>query len=343
MIELQHISKTFCAGGQTVAALRDVSLTVKQGDIFGVVGLSGAGKSTLVRCINLLERPDSGHVLLDGEDLTAMSEQELRRRRQSIGMIFQQFNLMPSRRVRDNIAYPLSDKARTKEQKLARVRELLELVELRDKALAYPAQLSGGQKQRVAIARALATEPKVLLCDEATSALDPKTTLSILALLKRVNRELGVTIVLITHEMAVVKTVCTQVAVLEDGAVAETGSTLSLFSSPKTEAGRRLTDSAYGSDRLRALCESGWPILRQSEDRRLALLRYPAESADEALISYISRIFEVDCNILFGNMELIRGNALGSLGLVFTGTPDRIDGAIDYLRRKGVSVEVATQ
>ena len=341
MIELQHLYKTFDAAGHRVEALRDVSLTVGEGEVFGVIGSSGAGKSTLVRCINLLERPDRGRVLLEGVDLTALDERALRRCRRGMGMIFQQFNLMPSRRVCDNVAYPLADSGLSRAQKQARVAELLELVELSDKAEAWPAQLSGGQKQRVAIARALATSPRVLLCDECTSALDPQTTLAILSLLKKVNRDLRVTIVLITHEMAVVKEICTRAAVLEHGQVAETGEVLSLFSAPQSEAGRRLTD-AFGG-KLAELRDAGWPILRQDASRRLALLRYPAESADEALISRVSREFSVDCNILFGNMELLQGRALGSLGLIFSGEPEHIDAAVAFLRSRGVRVEVAEQ
>ena len=235
MIEIRHLCKTFHTGGTPVPALTDVSLTVNDGEIFGIIGLSGAGKSTLVRCINLLERPDSGEVIVNGKDLTRLSRRELLQVRQGIGMIFQGYNLLLQRNVIGNVCYPLEIARWQKEKARARAMELLELVGLAEKAKAYPAQLSGGQKQRVAIARALATSPKVLLCDEATSALDPATTASILALLKEINRRLGVTLVVITHQMSVIDEICDRVAVLDHSRVAEIGNVSEVYLSPECD------------------------------------------------------------------------------------------------------------
>ena len=248
MIELKHISKIFPTADGDFQALTDVDLTIPTGDIFGIVGMSGAGKSTLVRCINLLERPTSGQVLIDGlleengraVDLCTLSPAQLRRARRGISMIFQQFNLLMQRTCLDNICFPMEIAGVSKAQARQRARELLDTVGLPDKADAYPSQLSGGQKQRIAIARALASNPKILLCDEATSALDPTTTRSILRLIQDINRRLGITVVVITHEMAVVEEICTHVAILEHGHMVETGSVAEVFSNPKTEAGRRL-------------------------------------------------------------------------------------------------------
>ena len=229
MIELRGVSKTFVTGDQRIEACRNVNLTIEDGEIFGIIGFSGAGKSTLIRCINLLERPTSGSVWIDGREISGLREAELRRERKKIGMIFQHFNLMRSRTIFDNVAYPLKGSGMSRDQIGKKVGELLKLVELEDKAQAYPSQLSGGQKQRVAIARALANDPKVLLCDEATSALDPQTTQSILKLLKQVNHQLGITIVLITHQMSVIKEICDRVAVMEEGEIRETGRVIDLF------------------------------------------------------------------------------------------------------------------
>ncbi len=233
MIELSHISKEFVSGKRTVHAVQDVSLTIDKGEIFGMIGFSGAGKSTLVRCINLLERPTSGKVIVDGQDMLSLSAKELRQARKKIGMIFQHFNLMPSRTVAGNVAYPLRSSGLSKQQIAEKVQRLLDLVGIGDKAEAYPKQLSGGQKQRVAIARALANDPNVLLCDEATSALDPQTTKAILQLLKHLNETLGITVVLITHEMAVVKEICRRVAVMEHGKVVESGEVFNIFANPR--------------------------------------------------------------------------------------------------------------
>lgn len=240
IVELRHIKKEFKTPEGSVTALYDIDLKIRRGEIFGIIGLSGAGKSTLVRCINLLETPTEGTVLFEGRELTGIPEKEKRIARQSMGMIFQQFNLLWQRNVIKNILFPLEIKKIPKKEALKQAEKLLELVGLSDKARAYPAQLSGGQKQRVAIARAIASEPKVLLCDEATSALDPDTTKSILELLKRINRELGITVIIITHEMKVIESICDRVAVIDNSRIAESGSVSEIFSNPKSDIGRRL-------------------------------------------------------------------------------------------------------
>ena len=247
MIEFTHVSKDFGSGEKMVRAVRDVSLTIQDGEIFGIIGFSGAGKSTLVRCINLLERPTNGTVVVDGKEMTALSPKELRLARRKIGMIFQHFNLMPSRTVFGNVAYPLQGQGLSKQAIQNKVRKLLKLVDIADKETAYPSQLSGGQKQRVAIARALANDPKVLLCDEATSALDPTTTRSILSLLKEINRTLGITIVVITHEMSVIEEICDRVAIIDHSRIAEAGDVSDIFMNPKTDIARKLL---YASGRL---------------------------------------------------------------------------------------------
>ena len=240
IIEIQKLSKTFGSGDGRVAALQDVSVQIQPGEIFGIIGLSGAGKSTLVRCINLLERPDEGRVLFHGRDLTELKPKQLRMQRRKISMIFQSFNLLDQRTSLDNICFPLELAGVSRKDARKRAMELLETVGLPDKANAYPVQLSGGQKQRIAIARALASDPEVLLCDEATSALDPKTTDSILKLLQRINRERGITVIIITHQMSVIEQICNRVAILDSGVVAEIGPVESVFSNPQSKAGRRL-------------------------------------------------------------------------------------------------------
>ena len=240
MIELRHLSKTYSSSSQEVNALNDINLTINDGDVYGIIGMSGAGKSTLVRCINMLERPTSGQVLVDGKDMGSLSPAELRKERRSITMIFQQFNLLMQRNCLSNVCFPMELAGMKKSDAKARAMELLETVGLPDKADAYPAQLSGGQQQRIAIARALATQPKVLLCDEATSALDPTTTHQILTLIKDINRKLGITVVVITHQMSVVKEICSHVAILDNGTVKEEGLVGAVFAAPKSEAARRL-------------------------------------------------------------------------------------------------------
>ena len=262
MIELSHISKEFVSGKRTVHAVQDVSLTIDKGEIFGMIGFSGAGKSTLVRCINLLERPTSGKVIVDGQDMLSLSAKELRQARKKIGMIFQHFNLMPSRTVAGNVAYPLRGSGLSKQQITEKVQRLLDLVGIGDKAEAYPKQLSGGQKQRVAIARALANDPNVLLCDEATSALDPQTTKAILQLLKHLNETLGITVVIITHEMAVVKEICHRVAVMEHGKVVESGEVFNIFANPREDITKNFIHTTSNLRKIEELIAEDSPVVK---------------------------------------------------------------------------------
>ena len=340
MIRLINISKTFFAEGNNVEAVKDVNLHIKLGEIYGIIGFSGAGKSTLVRCINLLERPTKGSVIVDGKDLTRISEKELRQSRKKIGMIFQHFNLMRSRNVYQNIAYPLKGRGMTKQQIHDKVTSLLQLVDLSDKETAYLSQLSGGQKQRVAIARALATDPKVLLCDEATSALDPQTTLSILKLLKEVNAKLGITIVIITHEMSVIKEICGRVAVMEKGFIVEDGDVYSLFSSPKQQVTKGFIETTTNMQKIYELIVEKSPIVDLKPGEKILKLKYLEKSASEALISVVSRRFNIDANIIFGNIEVIQNASLGGLVVITSGKEEDIQAAIQYLLDKKVEVEV---
>lgn len=258
IIRIEHVSKTFCAKNGQVEAVKDISFDVEKGDIYGIIGLSGAGKSTLVRCLNLLEKPTEGRVLIGEKDLTEMSEKELRQARQKIGMIFQHFNLLMQRNVLDNVCFPLEIAGVRKSEARRKAMKLLETVGISDKAKAYPAQLSGGQKQRVAIARVLANDPEILLCDEATSALDPETTRSILELIKEINQKRGITVVMITHEMSVVQEICSHVAVLDGGRLTESGSVEDLFRFPRTEAAKRLV---FGGMIPISRLKEGWNLL----------------------------------------------------------------------------------
>ena len=321
MIELEKLSKTFSTADGQVEALKDISLRIEDGDVFGIIGLSGAGKSTLVRCINLLERPTEGQILVDGRDLTALSSRELRKARKSIGMIFQGFHLLMQRTALENVCFPLELAGVKRAEARRRALELLELVELPDKAGAYPVQLSGGQKQRVAIARALASEPRVLLCDEATSALDPKTTRAILELLRKLNRELGVTVVVITHEMRVVEQICNRVAILDGGQIRETGPVSQVFSNPRSEAGRRLV----------------------LPENRLVRLVFDGAAATEPIVASLAAKEGILLNIVSADTHAIGGKTYGSMVL---GLPqDETDAAraLLYLRDiPGVTAEEVT-
>ena len=340
MIVLENLSKTFHVNSGQVEAVKNVTLRIEQGEIFGVIGFSGAGKSTLVRCINLLERPTSGKVFLDDVELTSLSERDLRKTRKKIGMIFQQFNLFASRTVFQNIAYPLKNSGLSKPQIRERVNELLKLVELEDKENAYPSQLSGGQKQRVAIARALANDPKLLLCDEATSALDPQTTLSILKLLKKLNAQLGITIIIITHEMQIIKEVCQRVAVMENGFVVESGDVFGVFANPQKRITQDFIDTATNLTKIYTLIEEKSKIADIKPGECILKFKYLEKSAAEPLVSTISRQFGININILFGNLEFIDDTPIGGLVSVVTGDSKDIDAAIKYLRDKNVGVEV---
>ncbi len=339
MLELRHISKTFDTDAGLVKAVDDVSLTIEQGEIFGIIGFSGAGKSTLVRCINLLERPSAGEVVIDGTDLTKLSDAELRAVRRRIGMIFQHFNLMPSRTVFDNIALALRHSDLNKEQKAAKIASLLDLVGLSDKMQSYPAQLSGGQKQRVAIARALANDPKVLLCDEATSALDPQTTHSILRLLKEVNQKLGLTIVVITHQMAVIKEICDRVAVMKTGRIVEEGAILDIFAHPKADLTKDFINTANNVKKFLELVQSGEFAHERKKGDKVLLLTYMGQSTGEPMVVALYERFKVKASIVFGNIDFIQGSALGKLGVVLSGTPEAIESAQNYLKDNGVTIE----
>ena len=340
MIELRHISKDFGTGEHAVHAVQDVSLTVETGEIFGIIGFSGAGKSTLVRCINLLERPTSGEVLLDGQELTALPSKQLRQARKKIGMIFQHFNLMPSRTVAGNVAYPLRGSGLSREQIAAKVQSLLELVGIGDKADAFPSQLSGGQKQRVAIARALANDPSVLLCDEATSALDPQTTKAILHLLRDLNAKLGLTIVLITHEMAVVREICHRVAVMEHGRVAEQGEVFNVFVDPRQDITRSFIQTTSNLRKVEELIAADSPVTRLKPGELIIRLSYVQRNAAEPLISVVTKLFDVSLNIIFADINIVQDAPIGGTVAIISGERSHITKAIEYFIDKNVGVEV---
>lgn len=340
MIELTHISKDFASGGRTVHAVQDVSLSIGKGEIFGIIGFSGAGKSTLVRCINLLERPTSGSVTVDGKEMTALSARELRQARKKIGMIFQHFNLMSSRTVFGNVAYPLRGSGLSGEQIADKVHRLLELVGIGDKAEAYPKQLSGGQKQRVAIARALANDPNVLLCDEATSALDPQTTKAILRLLKDLNEKLGITVVIITHEMAVVKEICDRVAVMEHGRVVEQGEVFNVFADPRQEITRSFIHTTSNLRKIEELIEEDSPVVQLKPGELIVRLSYIQRNVSEPLISTVSRKFDITLNIIFSDIAIVQNAPIGGTVAIISGEREQITQAIAYLIEKNVGVEV---
>ena len=345
MIALQHVSKVFAGSDKTkqVHAVDDVSLTIQDGDIFGIIGFSGAGKSTLVRCINLLERPTSGSVEVDGQELTRMSAKELRQARKKIGMIFQHFNLMPSRTIFGNVAYPLRGSGLSKEEIREKVHSLLELVGIADKENAYPSQLSGGQKQRVAIARALANDPKILLCDEATSALDPQTTKAILSLLHHLNQTLGITIVVITHEMAVVKEICNRVAVTDHGKVVEEGTVFSVFATPKEPITRDFIKTTSNLQKIEELIADDSPVVALKPGERIVRLSYVERNPSEPLISLITQKFGITLNIIFADVEIVQNAPIGGTVAIFSGDSGQIDAALTYLKEKNVGVEVIRQ
>ena len=301
IIEIKNLTKTFGSGENQVEALRDVNISVESGEIFGIIGLSGAGKSTLVRCINLLERPNEGQVLFHGQNMMTMSDKQLRLQRRKITMIFQSFNLLEQRTALDNICFPLELVGTPRKEAVKRAKELLEIVGLPDKANAYPVQLSGGQKQRIAIARALATDPEVLLCDEATSALDPKTTDSILKLLQKINRERGITVIIITHQMSVIEQICHRVAILDHGDVAEIGKVVDVFHNPQSEAGRRLV-----SPEAVNLPLSTWsgPVAR---------IAFNGNASADPIIATLAMDLGVKVSILGADTRNIDGKAFGTM------------------------------
>ena len=324
MIEIQHLSKIFAGADGDVEALRDINLKINDGDIFGIIGMSGAGKSTLVRCINMLERPTSGTVLINGRDIGALSAEELRKVRRRTTMIFQSFNLLMQRTCIANICFPLELAGMKKAEAKKRAGELLELVGLSDKANAYPAQLSGGQQQRIAIARALATDPEVLLCDEATSALDPKTTRSILELIKQINERLGITVIIITHQMSVIEDICTRVAILENGTVVEEGEVSKVFSNPASDAGKNIV-----SPEERALLES------DIDERIIRLVFNGSAAAGRPVIAQMAIDEGISANILYASTRFIGDKVFGRMLLGLPSDNDDAERAIAYLRRSG--------
>ena len=340
MISLKHIVKTFSEHGSGVHAVRDVSLDILPGEIFGIVGFSGAGKSTLVRCINLLERPTSGQVIVDNVELTRLSSRALNQERKKIGMIFQQFNLFATRTVYQNVAFPLQHTGMSRAAIHQKVMSLLAFVELSEKAEAYPSQLSGGQKQRVAIARALASDPKILLCDETTSALDPQTPTSILKLLKKLNQELGITIVIITHQMQVIKEICQRVALMEAGQVVEQGDVYDIFARPQQPITRNFVNSAGNAGQLEELLQDAHVLDGIEDSARIIKMKFLDSSAGKALVSYVSRTYNVDLSIIHGNVEMIDGRSLGELVVVASGEKTQLDAAIAYVRQCRIEVEV---
>jgi len=329
IIQIRNLTKVFNSQGMKVTALEDFSLDIRSGDIYGIIGMSGAGKSTLVRCINALEKPTAGYVVFDGKNLTELSERELNETRRSMSMIFQQFNLLAQRTALRNVCFPLEIAGVSRHDAKAKARELLDMVGLSDKAGSYPAQLSGGQKQRVAIARALATEPKVLLCDEATSALDPMTTISILALLKDIHDRLGITIVIITHEMGVIERICSHVAILENGAMAEAGAVDEIFSHPKSAAARRLV---YPD------ADSGERFIGE----RCVRIVFDGSSSYEPLFSNMILDCKAPVNIMFADMKDIDGRALGQMIVQLPEENMQAEKVIGYLSARGLIVEEVT-
>lgn len=326
MIQVENLCKSFFTKNGTVEAARNISFSIEKGEIFGIIGLSGAGKSTLVRCLNLLERPTSGSVWVNGKNLTELSERELRKERQNIGMIFQHFNLLMQRTALDNVCFPMEIVGISKKEARKKALEYLKIVGLEEKALSYPSQLSGGQKQRVAIARVLASDPEILLCDEATSALDPQTTKSILELIRKINKEYGITVVVITHEMSVVQEICNRVAVLERGVLVESGTVEELFRSPKTEAARRLVFS-------------GRAQIQKMNGKRLVRVTFKDKSSFEPVIANLVLTYRTPVNILYADTKNIGGSAEGEMILQLPEIEETAEKMIEYLRETNMGVE----
>lgn len=332
MIEIKNLTKTYFSKDREVKAVNNVSITIHDGEIFGIVGYSGAGKSSLLRCINLLERPTSGKITVDGVDLTKLDSKRLRQARLKIGMIFQHFNLVSQKTVAENIAFALKASKTPKDKIEKRVDELLDMVGLADKKDVYPGQLSGGQKQRVGIARALANNPKVLLCDEATSALDPTTTKSILNLLKKINKELNIKIVIITHEMDVVKEICHRMAIMENGRIVEQGNVYDIFASPKEQLTKEFIQSVVSFDLPKA-------TLRLLKGTLVKLL-FRGEVAGEGVVSETLKKFQINGNFLHGSIEYIQERPLGIFIMELTGDQEEINKAIHYIEHRNAEVEV---
>lgn len=336
MIEINNLSKTFKTKNSAVDALKDVSLDVEKGQIYGVIGYSGAGKSTLIRCVNLLEKPTTGTISIDGMDLTSLSPGDLLTARRRIGMIFQGFNLLKTATVYDNIAIPLKLTGVSKSDIKTRVNRYLDIVDLQDKADSFPAELSGGQKQRVAIARALSHEPEVLLSDEATSALDPDTTEAILDLLLKINDELGITILLITHEMHVIQRICDNVAVMDDGRIVEKGKTIDVFTAPKETTTKKFVNSLFD---YQPLIESHDAL----EKGTTFLLKFMGSSSQDPALAVVTKKFDLYPNILYGNITQLKDEPFGQLLVHFDGDKNQVNHAIDYLQAQDIQVEEVSQ
>ena len=335
MIEFKNISKHYQLKGQTIRALDQINLKIPAGSIFGIIGYSGAGKSTLIRLINLLERPDQGQVMINQTDFTALDARSLRQERTNIGMIFQHFNLLQTKTVAANIEMPLKLLGIHKAEREKRLNELLDFIDLKHKKDAFPDELSGGPKQRVGLARALANHPKILLCDEATSALDPQTTKSVLALLKKINQEQGITIVMVTHEMDVIETVCDYVAVMEQGQVIETGSTLDIFSQPKHPTTKNFIQTVLQQQLPVSILKN----LENQNRHSIYCLQFLGKSAQETVVQAVIKQFDISLNILFANMTEINGTVIGQMFIQLLGDPATIQQAIDFLQQSGVQVE----
>ncbi len=321
MIEIQNLTKTFQTSGGTVEALKGISLTVEDGDIFGIIGMSGAGKSTLVRCINMLERPTSGNIIIDGKDMGKLSNKELREERRNITMIFQGFNLLMQRNCLKNVCFPLELAGVKKSEAVKRATELLNIVGLGDKLSSYPAQLSGGQQQRVAIARALATHPKILLCDEATSALDPQTTQSILSLIREIHDKLGITVIVITHQMSVVEQICTKVAILDKGNIAEVGQVSDVFAAPKSDAAKRLVyPEGYESS-----------VSIQEDEKVFRVVFNGAMTTNKPMIAQMAIDLNIAANIKAASTQCIGDKAFGNMILGISGGEEELKKAMEYM------------
>lgn len=333
MIELANITKVFNNGKDKLEAVKNVSLKINKGEIFGIIGLSGAGKSTLIRCINRLEEPTKGKIYIKGVDLTNLNKEDLRVARKNIGMIFQHFNLLSQNTVYENIAFPLRLEKLSKKQIDARVDQLLEYVDLVDKKYSYPSQLSGGQKQRVAIARAIANNPQILLSDEGTSALDPKTTKSILELLKKVRDEFNITIVMITHQMEVVKEICDRVAIMDKGEIVEVNTVENLFKNPKTKIAHSFINSLQGNVEEEIIDPKNYK-------GKIIRLSFLGDSAKKPIVAKVIRNFNVDVNILSGNINRLHSTSIGNLTLELIGEEDEINNAMLFLKNENVHVEV---
>lgn|SRR5699024_2293721 len=332
MIEFIDVDKTYPGSEAPVHALDNINFKVDAGEIYGVVGYSGAGKSTLIRCVNQLESVSEGKVIVDGKDLTSLTPSELRVIKKRIGMIFQHFNLLNSKTIYTNVAMPLILNKTPKNEIKARVTELLDFVGLSDKASQYPDQLSGGQKQRVGIARALATNPSILLCDEATSALDPQTTESILELLRKINKEYNITILLITHEMSVIRDVCHKVAVMENGKIIERGSVFDVFSNPETETGRRFVNTVMQTE----LPNYVQDLVQESDGQHIYRINFINQLAVKPYLSQISKLYDLNVNVLFGNITELQGIPFGNLIVQFDGSAPELEKALLYLEENNV-------